>query len=109
MRGEKEGGGLLTAVLFDLDPVIITAEDNIEVLVVQFNMEGHKVRIINGYGPQEDDDSHKINEFWQFIELEIISAKQEGCLVVIQMDANAKIGNECINNDSFGLQVIRNI
>ena len=99
LRGEKEGGGLLTAVLLDLDPVIVTVEDDIEILVVQFNLGGHKVRIINGYGPQEDDDTHKINEFWQATEVEIISAKQEGCLVIMQMDANAKIGNKYIKND----------
>ena len=55
-RREGAGGGLLTAIDHNLDPVLIQSEDeDCEILVVQCNLEKQKVRIINGYGPQEDE------------------------------------------------------
>ena len=59
----------------------------------------HNIRIINAYGPQEDDGNPKVYKFWQDIEQEILTAKDENCLVVIQLDANAKIGKENLKDD----------
>ena len=50
------------------------------------------IRFINGYGPQECDNKINVNSFWQEIEIAIESAKEENCLVILQMDANAKLG-----------------
>ena len=33
------------------------------------------------------------------LEKEVIKAKEEGCLVLIEMDANAKVGKDVINGD----------
>ena len=99
LRKEKQGGGLLTAVDLDLNPVLITSNEDVDLLVIQFEIENNKIRSINGYGPQEDDEDFKINLFWQSIETEIICAKEENCLVIIQLDANAKVGNGVIEND----------
>ena len=54
---------------------------------------------MNSYGPQEDDAAELISHFWQKIEEEVIIAKNEGCLILIQLDANAKIGNTIIRDD----------
>ena len=59
-----------------------------------------KVRILNGYGPQESESKGKIFAFWQELEKEIIDAKEEDCFVLIQMDANAKLGEAILNNDN---------
>ena len=96
------GGGLLTAVNENLTPVLITAgqEEDSEILTVQVKAGEQDIRIINAYGPQEDvcskDDIYK---FWQEIEQEISTAKDDNCLIVIQLDANAKIGKENIKDD----------
>ena len=74
------GGGLLTAVDEKLLPVLISTgkNDNSEIIVVQVEAQNNNIRIINAYGPQEDngnkDDKY---EFWQELEEEVISAKQE--------------------------------
>ena len=96
---EGLGGGLLTAVVRDLEPVLISdgGEEN-EILVVQANVGKHKIRIINAYGPQEDE-AEKSLSFWQQLEAETISADDENCLTLIQLDANAKVGPEIIQND----------
>lgn len=99
-RKNKSGGGLMTAVDETLKPVLVTeGEDNVEILTVEALVGSRKVRIINGYGPQEDDELNNIFRFWQEIEEEIIKAKDSKCFVLLQMDANAKIGKDYIKGD----------
>ena len=70
-----------------------------EILVVQCQIGVHKVRIINGYGPQEDEPAANRLAFWQSLEQEIVSAKNSNCMVLVQMDANAKVGKNIIPSD----------
>lgn len=99
IRKSKKGGGLLTAAVEDLNPVLIGSSDDTEVLTIQVDVGIKKIRIINGYGPQEDDDIKDILNFWQNIEAEVVKAKDENCMIIIEMDANAKVGHENIQND----------
>ena len=100
LRGENRGGGgLLTAALTDLNPTLVADDANVDLLVIQVDVGDQKIRILNGYGPQEVDDAITINSFWQTLELEITNAKEDGCLILLQLDANAKLGNELIKND----------
>ena len=94
------GGGVLTAIIEELEPVLISDgdEDN-EILVVQAKVGKENIRVINAYAPQEDDDLQNIISFWHTLEKEIISAVDAGCFVLIQMDANAKVGSEVIKGD----------
>ena len=96
LRDGGQGGGLFTAVDKDLEPVLISngTEESTEILTIQIKVGIYNIRIINGYGPQEDENIEKIYNFWQEIESEVIAARENGCLVVVQMDANAKIGRE---------------
>ena len=93
------GGGLLTAVDENLQPVLISTgkTDESEILVIQFRTQKHNIRVINAYGPQEDStvNNNIIYEFWQDIEQEIISGKEENCLL------SAKLGNNFIKNNPF--------
>jgi len=66
---------------------------------VQCEIDDIKLRIINGYGPQEDDEPGKIKLFWNTIETEVEFAMDEGCLIIIQVDANAKVGCNVIHKD----------
>ena len=95
------GGGLLTAVDENLEPVLIASEkdDETEVITVQIKAGKYNVRIINAYGPQEDDPNGKVFGFWGEVESHIIAAKENNCLVIVQMDANAKIGKDKITED----------
>ena len=72
---ESKGGGLLTAVVLELNPVLIASHDDTEILVVEIDIKGTKMRVINCYGPQEDEESHIIDQFWQSLEAEIIKCK----------------------------------
>ena len=59
IRKNKGGGGLLTAVHKNLKPVSVSEDTDTEVLVVQGQINNKKVRFINGYGPQENDEETK--------------------------------------------------
>ena len=109
------GGGLLTAVDQDLEPVLISdGGDENEILVVQANLGNQEIRIINAYGPQEDEVEKSLS-FWQQLEAEAISAIEENCLTLIQLDANAKVGPGIIpydchaqsNNGIFLVEMIK--
>ena len=100
VRTNKGGGGLLTAVKEDLNPVLVSqGDEEIEIIVVEADLGKKKIRIVNGYGPQEDDDVQDIFNFWQEFENKVIQAVEDQCLILIELDANAKLGNEVIKND----------
>lgn len=60
----------------------------------------NKIRIINGYGPQEDDPLNTRVLFWSSLEQELVPAKNENCMVLIQVDGNAKLGKQVISQDT---------
>ena len=94
------GGGLLTAVLNDLHPVLVgDGDDDNEVLVIQVQVGKYSVRVFNCYGPQEDEDYQKKVIFWNTLEKDVISAINQNCYVLIQMDGNAKVGANVIKAD----------
>ena len=108
------GGGLLTAINEDLSPMLISqGSDEIEILVVQILVGKLKIRVFNGYGPQENDIKGKILAFWQEFEKEIISAREEKCFVLVEMDANAKLGADIIQKDPHSIshngEILRDI
>ena len=57
-----------------------------------------KLRLINGYGPQEADEESS-RTFMNRIDLEVKSSMLAGALVCIEMDANSKLGPDIIKND----------
>ena len=94
------GGGLLTAVKLSLSPVLISpCNDEADILVVQCQADNTKIRVINGYGPQESEQLANKLTFWSSLEQEIICAKNEQCAILVQLDANAKVGNTVIQGD----------
>ena len=102
LRKGGNGGGMLTAADENINPVLISTgkyEDS-EIITIQVKVGEYNIRVINGYGPQEDEyNKDDIYKFWQEVEEEILAAKDEKCLVVFQTDANAKIGKEYVKND----------
>ena len=101
LRPGGQGGGLLTAVDEDLLPVLVSTgtEEETELMTVQIKVGKYDIRIINAYGPQEAEINTKIFNFWGEVENEVIDAKDNNCMIVLQMDANAKIGKDKLKDD----------
>ena len=94
------GGSVLTGIHKNLNPVYISGgEDDNEILVVQAKIGIQNCRFINGYGPQEYKSIEERISFYARLEQEVINAKLFDNLVCIEMDANAKLGKECIALD----------
>ena len=101
VRKHSAGGGLLTAVHKNLNPVSVSDETDIEILVVQGTVGNKAIRFINGYGPQDDSNSteNDKNEFFNKLDEEVKSSELAGAMICIQMDANSKLGSAYIPGD----------
>ena len=99
IRPEKGGGGLLSAVHRNLEPVSIATNSETEIMVVEAKTGNTKTRFINAYGPQENSEEEIKEEFYNQLDVEIKKAKVAGSLICIEMDANAKLGSKFIKND----------
>ena len=99
VRKNKGGGGLLTAVHRNLEPVNIATNEETEILVVEAKIGKDKTRFINAYGPQETCEDTTKQEFYNQLDIEVKKSKLAGALVCIEMDANAKLGKKLIPKD----------
>ena len=59
---DTNGGGLMTMADMTLDPVVTHVGEN-EVLTVEVNIDGIRIRNINAYGPQEDANENVLLSF----------------------------------------------
>ena len=99
LRENNVGGGLLTAIHKSLNPVAVSNDTEEEVLVVEATLANDKVRFINAYGPQEDENDEIREGFFSRIDQEIKSSKLSGAMICLEMDANAKLGSGIIQGD----------
>ena len=96
----KKGGGTLCAVHKDLNPHLIEEyNDPFELLVVEVVAGNKDIRIITGYGPQENWDEERRLPFFRTLEEEVIKAANAGKSVIIEMDSNSKLGTKFIPGD----------
>ena len=96
----KQGGGTMISAHEDLKPKLISEySDEFEILVVEVETVEKSVRIISGYGPQENLEEEKRLPFFVALEKEIEKAELAGKSIVIEMDANSKLGPKYIAKD----------
>ena len=63
-RKNRSGGGLAICVIEELKPVWISeGDDTTEVLVVEIDISGLKIRCVGAYGPQENVPIEKKRAF----------------------------------------------
>ena len=97
----KKGGGTMCAVDESLNPKLVEEHnDPFEILVVE--IDGQK-RIITGYGPQENWTEERRMPFFVTLEAEIVKAAMAGKSVIVELDANSKLGPENIPGDPHGI------
>ena len=100
IRKESAGGGLITAVHENLEPVsVCDGMSDEEVLVVEAKLKNKIVRLINAYGPQEDTPEEKKNSFFHKLDEEVKRAKVTGAMICMELDANSKLGPMIISGD----------
>ena len=103
IRGENEGGGLMTIVHENLEPVLIPTKNSskmsLNVLVVEALVLKIKIRFINSYGIQENCSAEDRSDYYNILEEEILQTFDCGRMLCIETDANAKLGPRYIQGD----------
>ena len=61
------------------------------------------MRIISGYGPQECWSSEEKMPFFVALEEEISKSKLNGKSLILELDANSKLGHKYIKDDPHGM------
>ena len=83
-----------------LEPFLITEySDEFELLVVEFKAAEKEIRIMSGYGPQENWPVASRMPFFLALEEEVVKAELAGKSIIIELDANSKLGPELIPGD----------
>ena len=99
IRNKKDGGTLI-GVHKGLKPVLIEEySEDFELLVVEISVMNKDIRIISGYGPQESWPEEDRMPFFASLEEEVNKAEMLGKSILIEMDANSKLGSEFIPKD----------
>ena len=97
---KKKGGGTIIAIHEDLTPKLVEEyNEEFELLVVEVKTKEKDIRLISGYGPQENWDEEKRMPFFLALETEVEKAELAGKSLVIEMDANSKLGSKYIPKD----------
>ena len=100
IRKNKEKGGSMIGVHKSLEPVLIEEySDNFELIVVEVKTSNQQIRIITGYGPQESWTSDERRPFFITLEEEISKSHTAGKPVIVELDANSKLGPEYVRGD----------
>ena len=96
----KKGGGLAIGVLNDLEPSWISkGGDETEAITVEIWIDNFPVRLVCGYGPQENDCKDRKEGFWQYLDKEVQNAATGGAGFILQMDGNLWPGQQIVMGD----------
>ena len=86
-----------------MKPVLIEEySDDFELLVVEVEIANRHIRIITGYGPQENWPEKDRIPFFIALEKEIVNAELENRSIFIELDANSKLGPTLVPGDMHG-------
>ena len=100
IRKHKERGGTMLGIHKSLKPVLVEEYcDIFELIVTEVKVEGKEIRVMSGYGPQEGWKDEEKMPFFVALEEEISKAHMAGKSIIIELDANSKLGPEYIPND----------
>ena len=84
----------------DLNPKLIAEySDEFKLLLIEIELKNWEIRVISGYGPQENWPKEKIMPFFIVLETEIDKAVLAGKSVIVESDANRKLGPTFIPKD----------
>ena len=79
--------------------LLVSTVTHSKMLVIEIRASNKEIRVINGYGPQENLEVKDRLPFFSTLEEEIVSAQMSNKSLIIQMDANSKLGKEMLPRD----------
>ena len=100
IRNQGEGGGLMTAVHKNLQPILYCNDnENKNILIVDIKIKNTEISLLNCYGPQENDVIQKKKAFWDRLSNEVDDATENEAGFLLQMDGNLWVGQEVVKDD----------
>ena len=100
IRKSRMKRGSMLGVNVDLNPVLVKEySDDFELVVVEVKAGNTSIRIMTGYGPQENWEYKDKTPFFEALESEITCAELEGKPEIISLDAKSKLGSRFIDKD----------
>ena len=72
-------------------------------LIVEIEVDKRSIRVITGCGPQENWEESRRLSFFIALKAEIVKSELAGKAVIIEMDANSKLGEKYIPNTHMQL------
>ena len=83
-----------------LKPILIEEySEEFELIVAEIKVSNKEIRIMTGYGPQENWVESERLPFFMALEKEIVKSINEGKSIWIELDANSKLGSDIIPED----------
>ena len=102
-KSRINGGGVAIGCIRELNPVWVKeGQNDVEALSVNIFVKNMTIRCCVAYGCQENEESDKKDAFWNYLDEEVIEAKESGAGLVIQFDGNLWAGNKIIPGDPRG-------
>jgi exonuclease III len=103
-KRNDRGGGLAIGFHESLEPYEIcqSESEESEILIVEAKAGTKVIRFITAYGPQEPNSKDEKKNNWIFfnnLEQAIIKSQLIGASVIIEFDANSKLGPELLPGD----------
>ena len=99
-RQKSQGGGVALGVNKIFESTLLNeGDDETEVISVLVMVGSTAIRVIVGYGPQENASKDKKEKFWEIIENEVVQAESEHHGVIIQIDGNLHAGDKLLKDD----------
>jgi hypothetical protein len=100
VRENREGGGIALGVIKELNPAWVReGNDDVEALSVEISVKDMVIRCCAAYGCQENDPIERKENFWKYLDEEILYAEQSGAGFVLQFDGNLWAGSSLIPGD----------
>ena len=99
-KNKVSGGGLALGVHRDIPAVQVReGDDEVECLSVVVTVGELQFRTVAAYGPQLRDTREKKDNFWNYLDYEVLEADRQKMGVIIEMDSNCWAGQEIIPGD----------
>ena len=100
VRNESSGGGLALGVAEELQPAWVReGEDGVEALSVILTLKNIEIRCCVAYGFQENEKNEKKENFWRYLDEDVIQSDMAGTGFILQFDGNLWAGNKIIPED----------
>ena len=73
--------------------------EEVECITMQVEVGGQEMVVVCGYGPRVYSSPGRKEQYWQYLDREVVEAAREEKMFVIQMDSNCWLGDNIIPGD----------